>query len=397
MKILVSKIGASLTGSDVGYTEFGEQGVTEGVIRHLMAQGHHVVFYGILRGSLPCKVVNADVSGLTTTSDPEEQLRRGASDTVRVREALGADRPDVYIQSTGMGGTVSMLSNPRGIKCLHSAVRYTSPILMMTKNLAAPRVLINTDFRNYPKEQEMSTMWPDELLPCALLDQCFHGLEVRPTIGFKKYVRRSAYSGCEGWGYVPEGHRSLFDAPRTRCAVMSHAHIATGYKDHWRDAAWRDVLDGFSCAVIGEGWEHYSGKEDKIFLGSYSPRDLEIAMRCYASSPLIAPRPGFITSKGHIFSQHGCVPIYYGDGEQPYTQDPEARIVPLDHWSRVSKPGDLAKVAARVACEYTEAISESRALHTPNWSKLDELLEDLPKLGSETWWERYGGYRRCTS
>lgn len=364
----------------------GEQGETEGVIRHLVSRGDvRVVYFGITYGELPCEVITPAVEGLDEWTDGPTQRDRFRRDEDAVR-ALGAELLGV-INVSGYSPTMSLVDNEKGAQVQSSSIRYTAPMLNLLQAFKLPRVVINNDPRTYPKDQEMSFGW-DWVRPRALLDQ--QQLDGKQVVGGVKYRRNSVWAKCESWGFL-ERVKNRRDLP---CIILGHSHFRTGIKNGGKTReAWDNVM-GEHCTypLYGAGWE---GREN--WLGPLEAADVPQVLACARCCPVVAHTPRFYTGKPYVLVASGCVPLLYGGWDvPPGTWDPYGHFVPLDSSLRIRKPGDLERLVKWLEDDvYYEAQLETwQHLCQPDWTWLDMVVDRLCS-GVELDVEVTGGYERC--
>jgi hypothetical protein len=390
-RVIVSKVGGVFYSRGGPSNPVGENGETEGVMRHLLSSGHEVVYFGQWRGPKidGVDLVEPDIEGLTEKSSAQLQLQLAAKDA----DVMSQKGPfTCLVNVAGYAPTFSLIDNPNGAKVQAAAVRYAGPVYQLLHNLGLKRVVVNNDPRTYPREQEMSLVW-EEVRPVALLDQCEH--DWTRVVGGTKYDVRSVHARCESWGFLPQRENL-----RERAAVcVAHAHI----KDGLRSApieAWERLLCGKlpeDFAVYGAGWEHFDKRE--MFRGPISPEAVFNVLRTACCCPVVSHTPGFWTGKPWVCLSQGCVPLLY-DGD-PGCWDPQAEYVPRRHWSRIHNSADLVRAAEKLygsVDEHTAALFELSDLYEPDFSRLTDLVRDLDggmDVDSGVWWQKYGGYRRA--
>ena len=193
---------------------------------------------------------------------------------------------------------------------------------------------------------------------------------------------------------VPEGFRvRKEDKQRHKCQVVAHAHISDNIKQKKRDVAWCNVLGEMplDTPIYGAGWEHWSRYPNGNFKGVVKPDE---ALRLFNETqftPCVAAAPGFYTGKPYVAFSQGCVPLFYGDGTDPYTWDPQGTLVPLDDPRRIVKPGDLWRLLGEL--DYETELSYWADRLKPRWQMLDQLVDYL--LAGRELGETFGGYFRC--
>jgi hypothetical protein len=386
----------------------GEQGDTEGLLRHLLTFSDlQVVYFGFYRG--PRLSVNGNTldvvepysSGLSEWSLGSEQEERFRKDE-EVLESICESRPIGYINVCGYSPTFSVIDNPKGATVQQCNVLYTAPMLNAIRHFKVPRILVNNDPRSYPKDQEMSLMWP-EVIPAALLDQC--STEKFQVVGGVEFFRRSAYAMCESWLHT--GVEVNESQPRTPCSIIAHAHIEDGCRQRGRNSTWENILAPAEdlqvlyengMRVYGAGWEHYVDYDPVLMPGKIKPNeciDVALGSKC---CPITACAPYFYTGKPFLLLQCGCLPILYGDGTDPYTWDCNGQYMGLDHGLRIRKPGDLRRQIDSHVENYDEFLPLYRETFKPNFTVLDACLAELSDGADVTtaeWFFKYGGYRLC--
>jgi hypothetical protein len=399
-------------------------GETIGMIKRLVDDGYHVVYYGKVQGTPPegMTLVEPPLGRLgdtlttgSTVKDQDEVFAAGEA-TLRQHD------PDVFVQVLGMEGTSCYLGATWPVTPQASQIRYMSPQFHAVEVFNRPRICVNNDPRSYPKIQEMSKMWLNTR-PCALLSQ--RTGDCKRVIGGVAYDQREVYAGCQDWwkyGAVRPDRQEKTNI----CDVVAHAHIADGCRSNRRDYAWQrifsheneelwslDDYQRYDIAVYGKGWEYFTGYVPEVMPGVIQPHDVMRIVAATAMMPCVSPSNRFYTSKASMLAWYHCAPLFYGRGEE-YTYDAEERVLPLDHWSRVSEPGDLDlrlraygnDVDSRDLISLTEHVHE----HTTPWFDLfDNCVNEFALLSqswgddwrdhmtSPHWWEDYGGLRHATT
>jgi hypothetical protein len=397
--VLVSKTGS------VFYTRLeaasnsasGEQGETEGLMRHLAERNDiRVIYVGQYRGETleGVEVFQPNVSGLNEYTTGEEQRRRFDEDWERFEPMIRGDEVLGMICVAGYSPTWSYIDNPHYANIYATGIRYSAPILEIIGRTKAPRILVNNDPRTYPKDQEMSTGWP-WLIPCAVLDQV--EADTTQVVGGVKYRRKSVWARPESWAH--HLRRENTDEYATVC--IAHAHIADGCKLKGRDAAWHNVLGDPrppGLVVYGKGWEHYSGYDPSWMLGPIKPNQVMDLLNMCVSCPAVALDKEFYTGKVYVCEAQGCIPLLYGDS-CPFTWDPYGALLPLDSEWRIRRPGDYRRIVQSLIDD-TDLRQQMRdhwhRACQPQWGTLDCLIDDLLRdvdIHSSYWWSSYGGYR----
>lgn len=373
----------------------GEQGETEGTLRHLLERDDvRVVYFGAYRGEAldGLTVVEPDIEGHDEWTTFARQ-KEGFENDVAALEPHG---PFVgYLCVAGYSPTMSMIDNPKASTVQAQSVRYQAPMLNVLERFGLPRLVVNNDPRTYPKDQEMSLGW-DRARPEALLDQCDDVKQV--VVGGRSYTRRSVWARPESWAY----HIRRENTDELPCVVIAHAHIGDGCKMRDRGYSWSNVL-GFprpdGLRVYGRGWEHYPGYDPEVMPGPVKPNEVMDILRTATCCPCVSAGPKFYTGKVYVCEAQGCVPLLYGDGADPFTWDPEGVIEPLDSPWRVVKPGDLlarVNLLRRSRADREERREFWREACRPRWDVLDRLVDDLlagRDRTSPSWFRDYGGYR----
>ena len=341
MKILITKYGMKFYSRDKLTNKGGEQGETEGLLRHLVECGHDVTYFGRWEGEVPgVRFVAATLGDLDHESSAAQQQACWDADL-----KLLAGNYDAAIQVNGLAPTFSWIDNPRGARLQAFAVRYCGPWLNALQRLHLPRLCINNDPRSYPRDQEMSYGW-EWCRPAALLDQC--DARVKQVVGGKEYLRVSTYGACESFGYLPvrENRREK------DIVIVAHSHFndSLGTKGDWSlldelFAKFPDLL------VYGAGWESWAEKYPGRFPGAVSPAkvlDLVNEAKC---SYVVDHHPGFKTGKPYVLTSQGCVPCW-----------------------------DMEAIEYAVA-HYDEAIDVARRMFVPDFSFVDKMLKGEPSGG----------------
>jgi len=401
MRLIVSKAGSVLRTQASGSSSRGERGETEGLVRHLVAQGHDVTYFGIVYGELPCRVVEPCLHGvdgapLTPESDPSDQQYCWNTDAANVC-SLAGDHFDCYLQVAGPTASAFSIASPSNCRVTQSAVRYLAPQKGLAHHLRVPVWLVNNDPRTYPREQEQALTWTD-LLPVALLDN-WTG-EREQTIGWVPYRRRSVHAWTESWGHF----EPLENVEKYSAVVVAQAHIDTGVKQPGRVAGWTTVLCSAlkelpDLHVYGYGWSAL-GSTFKAFSERFHDGVDGLTARWLYSQACASPCVGYSenrSGKAYMIVASGCLPLLYGDGRDPHTWDREGDVIPLNHPCRVVSPLDVKLLATPEIRREWIGYFQSRL--KPNWSVLDAALSDweagLYVRDRTEWHHRYGGYEKA--
>lgn len=403
MDIVVSKIGAVLRTRACGSTPRGEQGDTEGLVRHLVTQGHRVTYFGRVKGELTSHHVSPDLDDMDPYSPAEVQQEKFENDYEAVMNSWPGFMPKLYLSMNGQTSGWVTLDNPNGVMVRELSLRYIGPALGLANRLSEDHGTViarsNADVRTYAREQELTTTWP-AALPVALLDQ--QVLEVTQRIHGIPVRRKSVRGLVESWAYyepVTNGaHRDISSV------VIGHAHIGDGARLPGRDQCWRQILgDGAfeelpDLLIWGGGWEYFSMHKDYIdrFPGMVDSTAVMSMLAETVSTPVVPYSSTFYSSKPYLVAHAGCVPLFYGDGTQDFTFDAAGELEPLDSPLRLKKPGDLVQAVRLLRRDPTAGGNLLLRLQ-PNFSVVDQLVGDIEsglEPTSDLWWERYGGYRR---
>lgn len=405
MTIIVSKLGSPLyvanaDGVLAGATPRGEHGDGEGILRWLLKNNYDFIYFGQYRGPiLPgLRIVESYTQGLTAYSSHAEQCEGWSIDKANIEKALDGRSVDLHLHIAGYAPTMATVKNGT-FSCIQDcAIKRTGPILGAVRAFPAPRIILNNDPKTYPKEQEMTYGWP-ELIPSAVLDQ--RSSEVVTRIGGKKYKRRTVWAKSESWCHISEHTNTREHALN----VIAHCHVADGYKQKARDKTWTQLLGDLSLfshdfKIYGGGWESWSGYDgNSQFQGLVSEVEITCVIASTRCAPCVTPGPGAHTSKPYIFLAHGCVPLLYGDGNDPYTYDMEGEMLPLNSPWRVTSPSKLIEVAEALSHDgfMDKELEIWRDRLKPDFSLLARCLDDIlsgRKIRDVSWFEQYGGYWR---
>ena len=377
--LLVCKSGSVFHTRDL-CIERGEQGETEGIIRHLLDRGDcNVVYYGQYNGyDIPgLTVIQPNIQGLNEHSLNSEQREAFAVDL----EQLKAVDPIAMINISGQAPTSSLGWNPMGAQCMAFSVRYNAPVLQALHELKLPRVFLNHDPRSYPRDQEM-TWYSDYCRPVALLDQC--EATVNRVVGGQKYLVHSSFGHCQSWAYQPETSENLGLKP---AVIVAHAHFKTGIKKG-DPGRWAGITGDYE--VYGEGWEGH----DVNWKGKLKPNEVLEQFRSAVCGPVVPHTTGFLTGKPYVMMTQGCIPIFHP------SYDEGCRILPADHFCRLVG-NEFAEKAQMLWFDegLREEIREDMKRRlVPRWgvfdSLIDQLLVDPVSFMADKHWDRFGGYKR---
>jgi hypothetical protein len=457
--ILVAKTGGLVYFEDaLGHqSPTGEQGATAGLVRWLarpeQLARYRTVYLGQWMGTLPEGIVGIqpnvyrfdapDHQNGTPGISPNEQRER----LMRLVDQVSPYEPLAFLNVVGYSPSWCMLWNPRGSKAMTTSLRYVSPQLTVAGELRLPRVVFNADLRCYPRESEMSCMYPS-LRPVAVMSQFERTWERPRRVLDRTYRIREVPCGMENWH--TEGRRLASEAPGgdlsaededSRYAygvsrdvdlcVMSHAHVSDGFGGfserigEGRAAAWdrllrqptdvrRELVERWTSVVYGEGWRPEcvgSLYDADLMLGPVSPAHVVPELLRSRVGLVVTPwdRDPYVTSKVRYHAWAGCVPVMYGrtdgGGWVPHAGDGVGRYVPL-HVGVPFRAYDATDL--RACLEYwcdpsgrheAERADYARALEVltrPSFTRAAECVDRLAAgeaIDTEGWWADFGGYR----
>lgn len=381
--ILVTKYGMIFRRETIAV---GEQGETEAVMRHLVGRGDvRVVYFGQWRGDTIEGVTIEqshieDMDDLATAAQQREGFARDAA-------VLGEYDVCGFIMSCGYAPTASMIDNATGSSVQSAAVRMCAPALNAVSVLGAPRVLINSDPRSYPRDAEITDLG-GSVRPVALLDQ--HTWQGPVGIRGRRYMRRGVYAGVEHWPEIERVEQTC----SIPSAVVAHAHAHDGMRSgDSLEAAWTEVLRGCDGPVYGRGWDLTSLRGDR-FRGVITPREALGVLSNATSGPILNHTPGFATLKMKTYVSQGCVPLLWSAG--PHSYDPYHRYVPRRGWLRFHSEEELRAKTKELEDNDTlrdGLLEELTEILRPNFTMLDEVV-DLLVAGDDISWHAFGGYKK---
>jgi len=372
----------------------GEQGETEGLMRHLHEAfpDVQIIFFGHAHGLEEYPWIT-HIESHGTREYPNEpwlissdqQKSNWAKDTAVIKEY----EPVAAICVAGYSPTWSTIGNARDACVQVNSLKYSGPALNLIQSLRLPRIVVNNDPRTYPKDQEMSYGW-EYCRPAALLDQTSG--ETYQVVGGRRYLRRSVYAAAESWGF----HLTLPAMERAySCTAIAHAHINDGCKQRGRYGAWHAVLTGDlppDFRLFGKGWT-----DDTVgYCGVLKPDEVSVELRRSFTCPMVGLAPGFYSSKIFVALAQECLPILYGRGEEPFAYDPFGRYVPLDSPYRMRVPGDLKKIVMMLQAQDSGYRKQLAETVRPDYMLLDDCVVDLldgRDTSSESWFSEFGGYK----
>lgn len=379
----------------------GEQGETEGIINHLLDRGDiQVIYFGLWRGDVPdgLIVIEPHIDGFDEYTSASQQQQGWAKDADVVRPY----EPKAFINVTGYASTCCSVDNPAAAGVQACGIRYSGPAIGLMQSLHLPRICVNNDPRNYPREGEIVWNW-DWCRPRAMLSQRTRDFQLE--LRERTLNCREVYCGAENWCEHIH-HDDL--TKRSACTMIAHAHIGDGCKRIERDVAFAhilapqdeiEVLKLMGLHVYGDGWSGFCNYDDSYMHPPIKPSEVGRVLAQAKTCPAVAAGDDFYTGKLRTCLAQGCLPLFYGRGE-PFTFDPFEKYVSLsDQRMRISMPGDLLRVVRWWDQHETERRAMVQELWTksmPDWSLFDNCVNDVlagRDMDTETWWVDYGGYR----
>lgn len=392
--ILVTKTGMSFTSRAFAKgNALGEQGDTEGVMRHLVHRGDvRVVYYGKFRGDIISEgichaAIQSDTEGLDEDSIGSESGAVLQRDLIaHDAEKLAAHEPVAFLEACGPPSTFSRIDNPKGSRVLVQGIRYTAPQLGVMHALRLPRLCLVNDIRCYPRDQEMSYGWP-EARPVALLDQVEQRFS--KVVGGVPYWVHARYGALESMCHLPPRAGEPWQR-RLPCQVFMHAHVEDGFrKEGRRDSMHKLFGEWPSMPVYGKGWEHvFEGMSAQVL----SPQRCLDEMARTLCSPCVACQRGYRSNKPYVLVSQGCIPVMYGGDEDEFAKWPYEQV-PF----RATRPGDLEEIARLFSLDetlYRDTLTWWKQRLRRDTRVVDAMVNDV--IDGTLVDGAYGGYeRRC--
>lgn len=395
-RILVTRTGSPLycnpLGDRPGASPRGDID-TAPLLRRLCDTYEHVAYYGDARDTellpenlerwfdVPTKGVDCMHAHAV-----EQELMAHLDPVV---EAVAEWRPTCVIEVSGPPSTWAWVRNPNWSTTLDYAVKWVAPQFYLYHRLQwLPRYCVVTDPKVYPRNSEMTTMWP-AVTPRAVLSQ--EQRTWQRKIAGVDVTTHAVYGACEYWPTY-----KLEQMPAVTLAdsdivwgICANAHLAEPRLPKGRTDLWTEIFDAIDMEgtrVCGAGWEKhpYYKLYPDAFVGSYTFPQLMKMLNNSWMGVMIPQAPGFATTKVRLYALASCIPRMFGDGEHPMTYDRDARVLPLDHPSRFVLGAEEYPLAG--------VIEEVLEKTTPNYDLLDALVQE-PKCRwpEPDWLARYGG------
>lgn len=367
----------------------GEQGETEGLIRHLVDRGDcNIVYFGRYSGDeiLTHSVIGPSLDAVKPYTHDPASCPASAQDAGfddDERELRQHDEIVGFINMMGYSATMSIVGNPKQTIVQAAGINYVAPMLAALQRLKIPRICIVTDPRCYPRDQEMTYGW-GWARPRALLDQYALGFQTERVIGGSSFAVHTVYGAPQSWGTLERAQPVLSKVLST---CVAHAHVKTGIHksswDPWRSVL-RDVPLGFE--MWGEGWDDGPFEDEPWVRGPCRADEVSNMLSRGVACPVVEHTRGFLTGKPYVVRAAGAIPLLFGN------YDSTGVLLPLDHPSRMHYDDSL-----RDKCEWvSEHVHELENIWDealkPDFSVLDRLVDDL--LAGKSLDGRYGEYVR---
>ena len=373
MRVLLIKSGGVFWCEDQLHKQsgYGDTENTLGIMRYLRDH-HDTMFLGQWRGTLMNGVIGVepDMRGMKyTAGDRQVEL---AEETLKIVEKFN---PEVVLDVVGPPWTRSWVNNSDGVVCQDCSVRHAGVPLFVINALGLPRIVIVTDFRNYPKNIEFTNDFP-LAIPAAILGQ--ENKEWRCTIGGVKHDCVAVNARAETWfdyGNEWELPSKLANGPML---AVAHSHQDSSSYPRWiREAkydVWRYIWGTYpQLEITGRGWDDW---ECAHFKWAGPAAWAELSTRF--GGPLIPPTPTFGTSKLRKYLRAGSCPFIW-DGDC-LRYDGAYQFVPKDSPLRFE---DLAAAGRREPSVLLDSMHAAKAATEPDFAVLEACM--AKPVG-------YGGY-----
>jgi hypothetical protein len=387
MRIALCKTGSVWWVDTAKANSTGEQNDSTGVAKILRDHGHDVCLFSAVRGEVEgCHHINWDWA--------EHGMPRNAADSTaaevyaaydKVVSQLEAWQPDMLIEMAGGTAPSATLDNHKGSRVFEFAVRYVGCALYTYHKLKLKRLLIVTDPRSFPQNQEM-TRWP-EVIPQAILSQCAE--EKTKRCDGIHYDIKAVHAGCENWWSWGWDYPAIKrDVPKL-ARIIAHSHFFDARLAKNRDDVWKYIFTDFDYPRIihGKGWpEHMSD-------GPISSEQVHTALQNSQCGPMIPVAENWVTAKLRQYALNGAVPLLYGRTHSGYLVYDARRLYGEDD-IRFDN-GDELSALCRRSEQYDwrcEMVEKYRERTTPNPKLLLDMVEHFGN-GGEMDYERFGGYR----
>lgn len=374
MRVLVLRSGSAWIADREKLSSLNSQGNHDAVTREIIRAGHEVLCCGRITGPLG---LDCDQMGWPV-QPTEENLREYV-------ETVAAWRPEVLVNVTGGEYTCGSPDNPRGTIVQTTGIRYCWPAFKLMERLELPRIIVVTDVRCYPRDQEMT--WNPWAVPRAVLSQ--QDVVFPRRILDREFAVHARYAGIENFRLRDVEER--YTLGHLDAVVVSHSHFGESRISKNREEVWAWVLrglEGFSYEIWGtkwgDDWENWRGET----------RDVQGTIQTGRCGPMIAMKGEWTSPKYREYALAGAVPLPYGRGRELYTYDPQGHACPIDHETRFSTPEELGALVRRCrddAAWREQMIREALRRTEPDSSLLLECIEHFGS-GGETDLERFGGY-----
>ena len=318
----------------------------------------HVV--GPDRGSM----IRWPVKGLNRDLDTEYIEEMWAESLEKCREL----NPTHIVVLEGATPTWSWPDNPTAARIFDFGLRYSAPALWLCHKLKIPRVSIITDPKCYPRDSEMTTIWP-ECRPHSVLSQ--ENCWINKTIQGKPLKIEAVYAKCEYWLMHGRAYPIIqgknYSAFRgNQMAQFKELRLRKG-----REESWRKILAAFhgcDLKIAGKGWD---GWPKEVFTGWVDGFDgLLKFLGEGIAGPMIPQKVGFSSTKPLMHAVMGNCPLFFDD------YDSACRVLPANHTCRSpQRPGSLSTQFLLDTCERVKEAC------TIDFTMLDRVLIDGEKIG----------------
>lgn len=383
-RVLVIKTGGAWHGEgSKTHTSLTSQHNHTAVARTIRDAGHDVLCCGRITGDLGHGLVQCSWE-ITPAHGLEANARR-IDAWIRAVEGW---RPDVLVNVSGSEQTCQTPDNPRGTEIMDAGWRFGWPLFRLMPRLKLPRIIVVTDVRCYPRDQEMT--WMPEAVPAAVLSQ--QTVTMHRRVLDRRFAIHAVYAGIEKLRTQWTEPLLEPDARTYDCLAVAHAHRTDSRIKKHRDDVWSWILSSTAprVTVFGDGWEESPCRGRIDYRGVSTDVMAELGRaRC---GPLVPMGYGWVSPKYCEYALAGCVPLPYGRGPEALTYDADGQVIPLDDETRFASPAELDALVERAKDRYWRynqiEIARERAKADPRL--MLECIEHFARGGRPV--PAYGGY-----